>query len=134
MTKRAREATNHAATKSAATRRQHTEPDGVEAELRRFVDEHPDGWDHEQWISLVESLRERGHESHDPNGIGARLEGVRLAARVTGIPGVGSHRIRTLVDRYGSIWNVRAATADDLARSLHAPRKVAERVLDGLGV
>jgi hypothetical protein len=108
--------------------RQHTTEDGLRKELQRFVAEHPQGWDHEQWLGLVESLRGRGHSVDDPDRTGTLLERERLAAGLKGIPGVGSHRIQTLADRYGSIWNLRSADATELAQTIKAPRSLAERI------
>ncbi|MDQ3556972.1 MAG: hypothetical protein M3409_09395, partial [Gemmatimonadota bacterium] len=43
-------------------------------ELRAFVAEHPDGWNHPQWTALLERLRERGHDTGDADSVGAELE------------------------------------------------------------
>jgi hypothetical protein len=116
------------AAKRHGTHPQHTAQDDLQKDLQRFVVEHPQGWGHEQWLGLLESLRSRGYSVDEPERIGTLLERERLAARLKKIPGVGRQRIQALVDRYGSIWNLCNADIADLAQSIKAPRSLAERI------
>ena len=101
-------------------------------ELRGFVGGHPQGWGHDDWLQLLEHLRARGHEIHDPDAVGAMLERVRLTARLESVQGIGPRRIGTLSDRYGSVWNLRQADVDDVVRSARIPRALAERIRGAL--
>jgi hypothetical protein len=51
--------------------------DGLGAELDRFVADHPGGWNHDDWLGLLGSLRERGYETSDQDTLGLALEGRR---------------------------------------------------------
>ena len=42
-----------------------------------FVAEHPGGWNLDQWLGLLGTLRERGFETSDQDAIGLALEGRR---------------------------------------------------------
>jgi excinuclease ABC subunit C len=97
-------------------------------ELRRFIGEHAQGWGHDDWLQLLEHLRGRGHDIHDPDAVGALLERQRLTARLETLEGIGPRRIRALSDRYGSIWNLGQADTEELARSARIPRALAERI------
>lgn len=48
--------------------------DRLNAELDRFVAEHPGGWNHDEWLGLLGTLRDRGYETSDQDAIGLALE------------------------------------------------------------
>jgi hypothetical protein len=96
--------------------------------LRQFIAEHPTGWGHDDWLALLGQLRAQGHDVEDPDAIGATLERERLSAVLGRVNGMGAQRIRSLSERYGSLWNLRQAGVEDLARSSRLPRAVAERI------
>jgi hypothetical protein len=100
----------------------------VRRHLRQFVTEHPAGWGHDDWLALLGRLQAEGHEVHDPDAIGVALERERLSAILGGIQGMGAQRIRSLSERYGSLWNLRQAGVEDLATSSRLPRAIAERI------
>ena len=78
------------------------QPD-LRGELRRFVGEHPQGWRHDDWLGLLDRLRERGHEVGDPDAVGSSLERERVAVTLEGVKGIGPQRIRSIVERYGTL-------------------------------
>jgi hypothetical protein len=108
--------------------RQHTTEADLRKELRRFVAEHPQGWGHEQWLSLVESVRTRGYPMDDAVQIGRLLEREHLSVKLKGIPGVGQQRIQALIEQYGSIRNLLNTDPSELAQSIKAPHELAERI------
>ena len=103
------------------------QPD-LRVDLRQFVAEHPQGWSHDDWLGLLSRLGERGHDVGDPDTVGIALEREGLAARLAGVPGVGPQRIRSIVERYGSLSDLRQAGPEDLSRSAGIPRALAERI------
>ncbi len=52
--------------------------DKLMLELRRFAEEHPQGWGHDDWLGLLDSLASQGHDVADRDGVGAALERERL--------------------------------------------------------
>jgi len=100
----------------------------LRGELRRFVVEKPNGWGHDDWLGLLDRLQDRGYDTTDPDAVGRALERERLAAMLAGVPGVGPQRIRSIVERYGTVWDLRQADVDDLTRSAGIPRSLAERI------
>jgi hypothetical protein len=100
----------------------------LEGSLRQFIAEHPTGWEHDDWLALLDRLRAQGHDVDDRDAIGATLERERLSAVLGRVDGIGAQRIRSLSKRYGSLWNLRQAGVEDLARSSRLSRAVAERI------
>jgi hypothetical protein len=47
-------------------------------EPRRWVEEHQGQWDHADWLSLLEMLRQSGYWPVDPNQVGLMLEEAKL--------------------------------------------------------
>jgi hypothetical protein len=70
-------ATPRAAQSGRRSTRSASRDNGLGSELDRFVSEHPDGWNHDDWLGLLGNLRDRGFETSDPDAIGLALEGRR---------------------------------------------------------
>lgn len=102
----------------------------VDQTLRTFVAEHPDGWDHHEWQHLLGELAARGADTSDPDAIGSALERTRLATVLAdrGIKGLGPKRIDAIVDRFGTLWAVRHARAEDFAAISTIPTRLAEEL------
>jgi excinuclease ABC subunit C len=101
-------------------------------DLRGFVEEHPYGWEHGEWLDLLASLRDRGHEVGDAAAIGRMLERERLAAVLARIPRVGPQRVQSIVERYGSLSGLREADVEDLTQATRIPRLLAERIKESV--
>lgn len=96
--------------------------------LRDFASAMPHGWGHQDWINFLESLHERGHNINDRDAIGLALEKERLDLFLDSIRGVGPRRRAALIERYGTLWNVRNAEVEEIARVAKMPRSLAEEV------
>lgn len=105
----------------------------LRADLRQFVDENPEGWGHDQWQGLLGRLGERGHDTSDPDRIGMELERERVSARLERVEGVNSRQAKTIADRFGTLYSLRNASAEEIERLTKVPRKVAERIKNTLG-
>lgn len=112
---------------TAARRRQKKEVDQLEADLRAFAIARPGGWNHEDWLGFLDSLRQRGHQVSDAEEIGARLERERLSVVLGGIQGIGPKKVDALVTRFHTLYSVRHSSVEELvAAGLN--RADAERV------
>lgn len=100
-------------------------------QLTAFVEDHPDGWNHDQWLSLLADLRADGADVSDPAAIGEELEKLRLGATLRGcdVPGLGPKRIEAVVEEFGTLWRLRHAHAEDVAAIKTVPAAVAEKVV-----
>jgi NAD-dependent DNA ligase len=89
--------------------------DGV---LRAFVKDHPEGWNHAAWKSLLAHLAATGISTDDAASIGTRLEELRLEITLEslGVKGLGPKRREAVVSTYGNLWHLRQAQVDELAR------------------
>lgn len=101
--------------------------------LRAFVEEHAEGWNHNDWLAFLGRLQETGVKG-DPEEIGLELERTRLAAVLSErkIKGLGPRRIEAIVDQFGSLWNVRQAKAEDFAAVSNIPSRVAGELEEAL--
>lgn len=104
----------------------------LRGELRRFAQQRPAGWEHDEWLGLLRELGERGHDTSDPDRIGLELERERLALVLEKIPGLGPARIRRLSERFGRLWELRQASVDEIASAGAMPRSLAERVQESV--
>jgi hypothetical protein len=101
-------------------------------DLRSFVTAQPAGWGHDDWMAFLDHLRERGHDTTDPDAIGLLLERERLAALLERVPGMGPRRIDAVVGRYDTIWSAHHADVDALAALPNMTRALAEKVRQAL--
>lgn len=88
-----------------------------EARLDDFVRANPGGWGHDQWHSLLGILETDGHDVSDPGAIGGELERMRLRMRLEelDVKGLGPKRTETVVGHFGRLWEVKQASAEELA-------------------
>jgi hypothetical protein len=104
----------------------------MEQHLNAFIETHPEGWDHFQWLGLLADLEENGFDVSDPTAIGYELESQRLAweLRRRDVPGLGPKRIDAVVEQFGTLWSLRHAAVEDFAEiKKSVPGKVAEKVV-----
>lgn len=100
----------------------------LRAELREFVSARPKGWNHAEWLGLLDDLSGRGHDVSDASAVGMSLERERLAVHLEAIPGMGPRRVEALVGRYHTLYSLRQADAAELAELPGMNRALAERV------
>ncbi len=120
-----------ASTKTAGAGRKTAAKGGrpdLRGDLRKFVDENPQGWGHDQWQGLLGHLGQRGHDTSDPDRIGMELERERLTSRVEGVEGVKSRHAKSIAQRFGTLYSLRNAGVDEIEREAKVPREVAERI------
>ena len=96
-----------------------------------FVQAHPDGWGHQDWLELLADLEQKGFEVQNADAVGLELENVRLAEelRRQEVPGLGPKRIDAVVDRFGTLWSLRQAQVEEVADIRTIPGGVAEKVV-----
>jgi hypothetical protein len=103
---------------------------GIQGELRSFVAAHPHGWNHDDWNGLLGRLQQGGHDASDHNRIGMELEKERLVHTLeqANVSGLGPSKIRSLADRFGTLWSFRHASVDEIASVKGMKREQAEAV------
>jgi len=103
----------------------------MDKHLDTFVAEHPEGWGHHAWLTLLATLEQGGIDVSDAEAIGFELENRRLAAelRRREIAGLGPKRIEALVERFGTLWSLQHADIDQLAEIKTVPATLAEKVV-----
>ena len=106
----------------------------IREHLTAFVESHPHGWDHGDWIGLLQALDEDGVDVSDPDGLGLQLESTRLGweLRRRGVPGLGPKRIDAVVDRFGTLWSLKQASAQEIAEIPTIHKSLAEKLSDAL--
>ena len=102
--------------------------------LRAFVEAHPDGWNHDEWLDLLRDLGEAGEDVSEPDDLGLELERTRLAweLRRRAVPGLGPKRSEAIVERFGSVWRLRHASVEDVAGVPSINRDLAEKVVTAI--
>ena len=103
-------------------------------EITRFVEDHPHGWTHEEWLGLLHHLSLTGVTVADEGTIGLSLERERLT-RVLGnleIKGLGPKRREALTARFGTLWNLMDASPEEIARVPGVPLSLAHQISDVL--
>ena len=98
--------------------------------LHAFVETHPAGWNHEDWLGLLTDLDASGIDVSEPHGIGEELERTRLTWELKrhAVPGLGPKRTEALARRFGTVWALRHASVDEIARVPSMTRALAEKV------
>lgn len=104
----------------------------LRADLRAFVQARPSGWGHDDWITFLDHLRERGHDTSDAEAIGLALERERLAATLERVQGMGPRRVQAVVERYDTLYSACRADVDELAALPGMNRSLAEKVRQAL--
>jgi len=108
----------------------------LDSEIQAFVAEHPTGWSHADWEQLLAGLSARKVNVPDHDQLGVRLEAERLrhSLLASRVPGLGPKRVDAIVERFGSVQNLRSASPDDVARIPTIPRRMAEATLAQLSL
>jgi len=101
--------------------------------LTAFVESHPAGWNHDEWLALLADLGEGGTDVSNPDAIGAELEKTRVMweLRKRNVPGLGRKRMEAIVNRFGTVYDLHNATIEEMARVPGMNRGLAEKVLAG---
>jgi hypothetical protein len=105
----------------------------LRADLRSYASARPEGWNHDDWLSFLAHLSERGHDTSDAESIGRQLERERLGVMLERIAGMGPRRVQTLVERYDTLYSARRADVDELAALPGMNRALAEKVRQAFG-
>lgn len=117
---------------SGGTRAAGGQKKNLQKDLREFVQAHPGGWGHNEWIGLVNLLRDRGHDTSDTDAIGMALERERLILVLERVPGLGPQRVKNIADKFPRLWNLMQSNADEIATVASIPRATAEKVREVL--
>jgi hypothetical protein len=104
----------------------------LQQDLREFAGARPQGWSHEDWLSFLDYLKGRGHDTGDAEAIGRRLERERIALALEGVEGLGPRRVEALEQRFGNLWHLRQASAEEIAALPTISRPLAQRIRERL--
>ena len=106
----------------------------MSARLNAFVESHPTGWNHDEWLALLSDLGQGGTDVSNPDVIGAELEKTRVTweLRRRGVPGLGPKRLEAIANRFGTIQELQGASVDEMARVPGMNRALAEKIVDGV--
>jgi excinuclease ABC subunit C len=101
--------------------------------LKAFVESHPDGWNHDDWLGLLSELQSGG-EAVEPDAVGSELEKTRLAWVLDqrAVPGLGPKRRAALVDRFETLGQLRSASVDEVAEVPSINKDLAGKVLGAI--
>lgn len=107
---------------------------GFRVRLREFVEDHPDGWSHHDWLGLLAQLTDEGVDTSDPDHIGSTLERERMAAVLERAPvkGLGPKRREALAQRFGSVWQLQHATVEDITALPSFHKGLAQALVEAL--
>ncbi len=111
-----------------------SETESMTARLQAFVESHPGGWNHEEWLGLLAELSAAGIDVSEPHEIGVQLERTRLTweLRRREVPGLGPKRVEALARRFGTLGRLRFASIDEVAQVPSMNRPLAEKILSAL--
>jgi excinuclease ABC subunit C len=106
----------------------------MEKRLRTFVEQHPEGWNHDQWLGLLADLEREGASTREPAVVGQELEKARLAWELDRLPvtGLGPKRRAALIDRFESMRDLRGASVEDVAQVPSINAALAQKVVQAL--
>jgi hypothetical protein len=104
----------------------------LQKDLREFASARPSGWEHDDWLNFLESLRSRGHNVNDRDAIGLALEKERLDLALGGVKGITAQRRKGLVEKYGNVWRLRTADPGEVAAASGLKRDAVERMQSDL--
>jgi excinuclease ABC subunit C len=102
--------------------------------LKEFVESHPDGWNHDDWLGLLSELQSDGNDVSQPDAVGVQLEKARLAWVLDqrGVPGLGPKRRAALVDRFETLGQLKSASVDEIAEVPSINKALAEKVVSAV--
>jgi len=103
---------------------------GMRKALRSFVADHREGWSHGHWESLLHQLEEGGFDTARPEDIGRELERerVRVVLEDVGVQGLGPKRREAVAEQFGSLWQLKHASVEELTERSAIPRRLAEEL------
>lgn len=106
----------------------------MEQQLRAFIETHPGGWSHDNWVGLLDELERNGVDVSDSDALGIKLENERLAWELDrlDVSGLGPRRTATIVERFGTWWRLRHTNAEELAEIKTISLALARRVVDAV--
>ena len=106
----------------------------MEQQLRAFIEAHPGGWGHEDWVALLDELERHGVDVSDSDSLGLKLENERLAWELDrlDVSGLGPRRTAAIVERFGTWWRVRHTNAEELSEIKTISLALARRVVDAV--
>ena len=111
-----------------------SENETMTAQLQAFVETHPAGWNHEEWLGLLADLSATGVDVSEPHSLGEQLERTRLTweLRRSEVAGLGPKRVAALARRFGTLGRLRYASVDEVAQVPSMNRPLAEKLLSAL--
>ena len=103
-----------------------------QTELQDFVQDHPHGWSHDDWLRFLYQLSEAGVDTVDEDAIGLALERERLKQTLArlNLKGLGPRRIETVVDHFKTLWNLQDASWETVGEIRTIPRAMAQEIVD----
>jgi hypothetical protein len=103
----------------------------MSAQLNAFVESHPTGWNHDEWLALLADLGDGGTDVSNPDAIGQELERTRVMWELKRrrVPGLGPKRVEAIAGRFGTLWELEHASVDEMARVPGMNRALAEKVM-----
>jgi excinuclease UvrABC nuclease subunit len=106
----------------------------MDKRLQAFVERHPEGWSHEEWLGLLAELGNGGEDVHDAAAVGLALEKTRLAWELSRcrVKGLGPKRREALVDRFETLWRLREAPVEDVAGVPTITQELAEQLVQAM--
>lgn len=128
----AKKVVKQAVKKAPAKRARAASAPDLRAELRSFASARPEGWGHDDWLTFLDHLASRGHDTTYHEEIGRQLERERLAVVLSQVSGLGPKRVDALVNRFDTLWSARHADADEIAAVGGMNRPLAEKVRQAL--
>lgn len=106
----------------------------MKSRLRAFVEGHPEGWNHDEWLGLLSELESGGADVGDPAKVGRALEKTRLEWELDrrGVKGLGPKRSQALVARFETLWSLRQASVEEVAGVPTITKSLAEKVVQAI--
>lgn len=106
------------------------ESHGISREIRAFVETHRDGWNHHEWMGLIDHLGVLGCDTSDPDAIGLALEQERVRDRLrsSGIKGLGPKRIDAVAREFPYLIGLQSTEEAEIAARTGIPRKLAKEI------
>jgi len=104
---------------------------GISREIRAFVETHRDGWNHDDWLGLIDHLGVLGCDTSDHDAIGLALEQERVRDRLRagGIKGLGPKRIEAVAREFPYLLGLQSAEEAEIAIRTGIPRKLAREIM-----
>ncbi len=103
-------------------------------EIKRFIEAHPHGWGHEDWLGFLQHLGESGQDVPDADSLGMALEREHLKHTLLGchVTGLGPKRLEAVCDAFPSLHHLRSAGPEEIAERAKIPRTLAENLTQAL--